>query len=902
MDQGAFQQDVIRALKDQFRFKSERGAWLQQGQCPDCGKWEVYCASTEPKVVKCSRIDRCGWQESVRDLLPDLFEDWSKRFEPTDTAPNATADAYLRHARGLDLTGLRDAFTQEWYQDKERNIGSATVRFPLPGGSWWERIIDRPGRFDKKARFKFGATYAGHWWQHPQDSTIELATLDELWIAEGIFDALALRQSFPAPDAATGIARRSAVSVMSISNYPEKALADLADVCTKKGLKSRPLLVFAYDVGKGGVTAAKKHVARARAEGWPASAAQVRPDGEGTKLDWNDLALRHQQWDGPPEKRPLGEEMLKFYRWCGDVTIAESPREKARLIYDKTGLFKFDMRHDNRIFWVEVKHDEDGNTKIDPEEIANCAFKILYRERDEAADETNYFIQVEFPNNTPVAKARFSAACCAASGEFKKRLFAFSGMWAGSQYQLDRLMRAQTRQVKTVEPLHFTGYSAPHKAWVLGDLAVRDGRVIQINKENYLELGKQAVKLGTTERLLEIQWDPDKLDLSWAQDLWTAYGPRGLVTLGFFTMALFAQQIRARHKSLGFLEVTGPPGSGKSTLVEFCWRLLGRSGYEGFDPNKGSIAGIARNFQKVANLPVGLIEGNRDSGKTNARQFDWAELLTLYNGRSPRSVGRKSGGTETFEPPFLGAIYLMQNERIDAIDAVLERLMSFQIDKAEWSEATKAAALRIESWPIETASAFIIHVIRHEAAWLEYFFARYQHHDRDMPRRKEGLHNSRAIKCHSQLAAGVEALAKLLPLRPEWIAETIKLVDWMALDRQQSSGADHPLVQRFWEQVDYLESIEDHDNGNQPVRPINLHRKPDEFWAVNLPHYEERCRSRGMQSVPTDLLHKLLPGSKARKCIGKKPVNCADGKHRHCWVFQRPAGTAGKPASQDDVL
>lgn len=889
MNDTEFSGQIIRALKDRFRFKAERGKWLQQGQCPDCQKWEAYCAAENPKVVKCSRTDKCGWEESVRDLLPDLFEDWSKRFQPTETDPNAAADAYLRSARGLDLTGLRGSFTQEYYHDKDRDIGSATVRFDLPNGSWWERIIDRPGRFDKKARFKFGASYGGHWWQHPADSMADLASLDEIWLAEGIFDAAMLRQEFPAGDPRTGTPRRSAVSNMSTSNYPEHSLKALLAAIDKAHIAKRPRLVFAYDVGRAGVKATKDHVARARADGWDATAAQVRPDGEGAKLDWNDLGLRHQQWHGDPDKAPLGAKLLDEYLWNGAVTIAATPREKARLIQQRRGLMAFDMRFENRIFWVRTIFDkENDQTDLQLDEIANCAFRILYRERDEAADETNYFIQVDFPNNTPTAKARFSAACCSASGEFKKRLFAFSGMWSGNQDQLDRLMRSQTRTLKTVEPLHFTGYSAAHKAWVLGDIAVRDGRLIQINSENYFDLGKQAVKLGTTERLLDIKYDPDHVDFRWVDDVWTAWGPRGLVVLAFFTMSLFAQQIRERQKTLGFLEVTGPPGSGKTTLIEFCWKLLGRTGYEGFDPNKATTAAIARNFQKVANLPVGLIEGNRDQQKTNARQFDYAELLTLYNGRSPRSTGRKSGGTETFEPPFLGSIYLMQNERIDAMDAVLERLMSFHIDKAGWSEATKAAALRIENWPMDRASAWIIHVIRAEAEWLKFYFARFQHHDADMPRRKAGLHNSRAIKCHSQLAASVEALGHLLPnVKPEWISETLALVDWMALDRQQSSGADHPLVQKFWEQIEYLESLEE----DGATRPINLHRKPDQLIAINLPHYEDRCRSRGLPAVPTDQLHKLLSGSKVRKFVEKKPVNCADDRVRHCWVFQHPKGT-----------
>src|SRR5690606_33966390 len=130
----------------------------------------------------------------------------------------------------------------------------------------------------------------------------------------------------------------------------------------------------------------------------------------------------------------------------------------------------------------------------------------------------------------------------------------------------------------------FTGYSIDHKAWIFGDIAVHNGRVFEPNDEDYFVLGKRSVKLRTSERMLRIAYDPDGLDLSWTAPLVTAYGPKGLVVLAFWVLALFAEEVRAKQESLGFLEMTGAPGSGKTTLLEFLWKLLGRGAYEGFDP------------------------------------------------------------------------------------------------------------------------------------------------------------------------------------------------------------------------------------------------------------------------------------------------------------------------------
>ncbi|KNH02637.1 Phage-related protein [Qipengyuania citrea LAMA 915] len=881
--------EVIKALKRDFGFKKVRGKWMQEGTCPQCSKREAYCAAQEPKIVRCGRAERCGWEDTVRNLLPDLFEDWSKRFPATETNPDAAAEAYLSHERGLDLRLLRGKFSQELFQDRETGQTSATVRFPI-GDSYWERIIDKPGRFAKKAHFKYRGSWAGHCWMPNGTDLASLARADRIWIAEGIFDAVALAQG----------AKLAAVSNMSVNPYPEHFLKSLGDYLQAEGIATRPKLVFAFDVGAAGVFYAKKHIKRAFSEGWEATAAQVRPDGEGTKLDWNDLLLRQQSFAGDAKDGPLGPEKIEEYLHNGAITIAATAVQKARLIIDRAqagarAMSSFDMRHDNRLFWVHVKTDEDtGGSQINLTEIANCAFRLLYRERDEIADETTYFLKIDFPDRAGEVKARFSSAACANAGEFKKRLMAFAGMWSGSGEQLDRLMKNQTRRLKVVEPIGFTGYSQPHRAWLFGDLAVHQGRVLKVNAENYFDVGKHAVKLRTSERMLQIEYDPDQLTFAWLEDIWTAYGTRGLIALAFWVMSIFAVQIRDRHKSLGFLEITGQPGSGKSTLVEFLWKLLGRVGYEGFDPNKATRAFLARSMVKVANLPVGLIESGRDDGRSHSRLFDPNELLVLYNGRSPRGIGRKSGGFETEEPPFLGSIYLMQNERIDAIPAVLERLMSMAIDKSLWGPGTKEAAQRLEGWPLEDCSGTIVHLARQEANFLKFFFDRFTFHDSNMGKRVDGLTNARPIKCHSQLAAAIEALPKLFPnCRPEWVEQTLAEVDRMALDRQQSAGGDHPLVADFWEKVDYLIGREGPTDGEEG-KSLNRHRKTDDFVAINLPDFEARCRHAGIFPPPLDQLKKLLRGSKSRRWIATKAVNPpgTDSKAQQCWIFEQPK--AGK--------
>ncbi len=233
-------------------------------------------------------------------------------------APNAAADAYLRDARGFDLARLAGWYVQESYYSHELKIGSATVRFPLAGGAYWERIIDQPERFgDRKATFH--GQYGGTWWQPPNLP----ADATELWLVEGIFDAIALMHH--------GIA---AVALLSCVNYPRAALAALAEQCAAAS-RPRPRLVWALDDDRAGRRYMAQHIERARADGWTASAALPKQQGK-VKMDWNELHQRDR----------LSAQHVEEYRYLGDLFTAASPSEKARLIYHRTGdaQFPFDYR------------------------------------------------------------------------------------------------------------------------------------------------------------------------------------------------------------------------------------------------------------------------------------------------------------------------------------------------------------------------------------------------------------------------------------------------------------------------------------------------------------------------------------------------------------------------------
>lgn len=901
--------DITRQLDRDFEFKSPSSDYLRGGRCPSCGKKELYTNAEQPWVLRCGRLNKCGAEYHVKELYPDLFTNWSERHPVTPQDPNAAADAYLRDGRGFNLEKVKGWYTQESYYNPELKIGSATVRFALPGVGYWERIIDKPERFGKrKATFK--GDYKGHWWVAPGlDLTAE--SVKDIWIAEGVFDSTALLHH----DVASA-------SALSCSNYPGAALKELAARCEAAGRK-RPRLVWALDTGKAGESFTRKHVERSRADGWDAVAAQPPEDGK-LKLDWNELHQRDR----------LTPKVLEDSLYRGALLMAETATEKAMLIYNHGEYGSFYFGFDNRMYWFEVNFEKLAKEKeallsAYPEmddaalrdaamksshtlrEIANCYFTALYYQANLITDESWYYVRVDFPHSGGSVKNTFTGSMLTSSGEFKKRLLSIApgAVYTGNGQQLDRIMQRQLFHIKTVQTIDFIGYSKEHGAWVFNDVAIHNGKQIKLNDEDFFDLGKLSIKSLNRSVDLALNTDTNEFSTEWVNLLWKCYQYKGLAALAFWLGSLFAEQIRNKHKSFPFIELVGEPGAGKSTLIEFMWRLLGRSDYEGFDPSKSTMAARARNFSQVSNMPVVLIEGDRgEEDRAKQKGFDWDELKPLYNGRSVYSRGVKNSGNETYEPPFRGALVISQNANVNASDAIMQRICHIGFDLASHTPDSKTAADELGQIGVDALSGFMVKATQAEKAILASFEERLPFHEKRLIK-VNGVRNLRIVKNHAMLAALVDALSHVVHIGNAERDLTHSFIEDMAAERQEAINADHPSVQTFWDTYEFL-------NGTDETPRLNHSRKDDRQIAINLNHFVAVASDFRQQIPDMNELKKLLKTSRARKFIGIKPVNSAinavwnahrgkeGGAERpqtvKCWVFEYPSTKGGREHGTQD--
>ena len=900
----ALHADVLQRLARDYGLKRRLSTdYLRGGKCPACGQKELYARYSEPWLIICGRESKCAQRWHLKEIYEDLFNDWSKRAPSSEQFPSATARAYLEFARGFRHEVIQGWYTQETYFSEDLNAGSATVRFALEKGGYWERLIDRPHRFGKmKARFKPGDSPRGYWWCPP---CVELLDVKELWIVEGIFDAIALVHN--------GIA---AASAMSSAFFPEESLKELA---RQRGGKL-PKLIWALDNEPGAHKYIKRWVRQARALGYECEAAQI-PQSDSRKVDWNDL---HQRWafiDSESERSEQIEKDLANARYHGSLLIAESAAEKGVLMYDWRERHEFHFSFDSRLYWFKMDLEKfnkamqslETSTSHEDQllsekqrrqkalhqcggvvEIANCYPRALYFQRNEVTDESWYYFRVDFPHDSGSVKNTFTGGQVAAASEFKKRLLSMAAgaVFTGSGQQLDKIMKDQLFGLKTVETIDFIGYSKLHSCYVFGDLAVRGGIVSVVNKEDFFEFGKLRLKTLQKSIAMHIQRDSKQYRTDWLPMLWLCFGAKGIVALAFWFGSLFAEQIRAQYKSFPFLEVTGEAGAGKTTLLTFLWKLLGRE-HEGFDPSKSTRAGRQRAMGQVSNMPVVLIEGDRNEpDKAHAKGFDWDELKDFYGGGTLGTKGMKTSGNETYEPPFRGAIAISQNADVSASEAILTRIIKSHFARPEVTTESRAAADNLNLIPVEQLSHFLLLAVRAEAHVMAKFAERVVVHEQHLRKLKD-IRVERIIKNHSQLMALVDCLRLICPLEDNHVATTQQALMTMALERQAAISADHPLVAEFWEVYEYLESLGEGPQVNHSTDP--------KLIAINLNEFAEKASEHRQNLADLKTLRGLLVNSRSHKWLetnkaiysavraSQAVINGTQKRNTtvRCWIFQQ---------------
>jgi hypothetical protein len=190
-------------------------------------------------------------------------------------------------------------------------------------------------------------------------------------------------------------------------------------------------------------------------------------------------------------------------------------------------------------------------------------------------------------------------------------------------------------------------------------------------------------------------------------------------------------------------------------------------------------------------------------------------------------------------------------------------------------------------------AGFLTAALGKEPQILAVFFERYPQIDAEFTQRGE-IKDQRVNKTHAMLAALFDAMALLFPnyLTAERITALQEYTYLRGVNRQQRMAADHPMVENFWEQYDFLNERVPHKSEPSYGYPgaeeivLNHSNNPVEI-AISLQHMAQVCDNARQERMDWTQLKKLLPSSRRHKFLGKKNVKSALlGKAVYCWVFE----------------
>ncbi len=795
------------------------GKNIQKIACPKCNKREAFSFVDSPFTIHCPRDNKCGEKTHIKDLVPELFNNWPELYPPTQADPNATARAYLK-SRGLEPTRFR--FEQGIW--KERGHSIPTVTFKC---SWtdrrWHRLIDILKGIEGKARWDKGDgnAYQGQAWV----ASGEIDENKKLWIVEGIFEALSIGQGLGIQAAATFSASHVP------TNFYEK-------------LSCKQPICIALNSDTAGEEGTFKNLRILKEMGFEDVTVVQPPPAK----DWNDLLCLGDFTDERKEKT------LKDAMWRGKLLLAESVDTYRKVLEEKfkskDGYYHGLLKFNGETYFCDTREEGSGSNRPKvavTQKILNAEIRRAFTQINEEKQfnpEHRDFIKITKVGSRQPRIIELSAAELVNPTKLKESLKSKANvlLLKSSQEVVNAIVsKIEKDKAPNVHLVGRLGYDKRSNCYVFGNfLYDNNGNRHQANTDGFF--AKQGLVCQTDEDLIEHY---ELIDLKKVISLiLRIYGNQGLMVLAFFVATLLKSDCISRKSAFPYLSLSGLKGSGKTTLIDFCNQAFFQL-WTGINASQSSTQkGLSRALHHRHSL---VIPYNESNGRMIG--LDENQLLTAYEGGSLYTRAAKTNDSSIINLPFDASLLFVQNHEPFSIGAVKERVISLKFKNVSEGGVTEDSrkAMKELNRMTKEERAGIGHQIF--SSLKEIRQQLFEHLDKTENGLVRHLQSPRVAFTHSVLLSACQALLTKAGFQHSEIAD-MKIADEiisLAKGKDRKSGGENDIANTFFEIFEQLRTkgVEDSKGKVHKLIQGEYYLMDEKFYWIRLSEVERVMKEAG---------------------------------------------------------
>ena len=354
-----------------------------------------------------------------------------------------------------------------------------------------------------------------------------------------------------------------------------------------------------------------------------------------------------------------------------------------------------------------------------------------------------------------------------------------------------------------------------------------------------------------------------------------AWGWEGYCVSAMWFMSLFCEQIGQALSWFPFLSIYGPPNTGKSTLIIWLWKLLGRD-FEGIQAtNNFTEKYIGRNLALFSSIPTVIKEINNANTK-----FDTETLLPAFDRDSVIGRAQKTNGLETNEYPFKTALFYVQNEEPFISRQLKSRVISLHFCNKRFNLQNKTsldASRRIKDMNINEVSGFRHVVLSSHKLYVQQILSSY----RDLLDQFISIsETSRVAQNYALLWSGCNVLGQHIERWVDIREACFEYLKKSINEKEIHLLEDDFIVKRFFEVLDSLVTSGRLQNHAPPMKhSVEIRFTWTQFTVLA---GKEDGQNDLFRDVPG--LQKALKGT-ARFIRYDSMHSHIDGRNQQLWAF-----------------